>query len=93
LIEEDIFKMILPLTQQDTQQVEKDNVDRLLEFCNEPKTREEMQEFLGLKDREHFRSEIVKPLLERELLKLTIPDKPTSPNQKYYRAKKGFKNK
>lgn len=101
LIEEDIFKMILPLaqqvTQQDTpqatQQVEKDNITRLLEFCNEPKTREEMQEFLGLKDREHFRSGILKLLLEKGLLKLTIPDKPTSPNQKYYRAKKRVKNK
>jgi ATP-dependent DNA helicase RecG len=40
-------------------------------------------EFLNLKHREHFRSAILKPMIEKGLLELTIPDKPKSPNQKY----------
>jgi len=92
LIEEDIFKAILPLTPQATQQATQQATpqaeeEKLLSFCVEPKTREEMQEFLGLKDREHFRSRILKPLLGKGLLKPTIPDKPTSPKQRYYYVK------
>jgi len=61
----------------------------LLEFCTEPKSREEIQEYLGLKDREYLRLEILKPLLDKGLLKLTLPNKPTSPKQRYYSLKKG----
>ncbi len=89
LIEQDIFKFILPLTgeatQQATQQAER--TKRILAFCQTPKNREEIQEFLGLKDREHFRSEILNPLLDQGLLHPTIPDKLTNPKQKYYSAK------
>ena len=78
LIEEDIFKIIILITQQATQQAQ------ILEFCKTPKSREEIQNFLKLKDREYFRAEILKPLINKESLLLTIPDKPTNPNQKYY---------
>ncbi|MFZ3130997.1 MAG: RNA-binding domain-containing protein [Desulfosporosinus sp.] len=92
LIEEDIFKIIIPVsdqatqqaTQQVTQQAENDKIKKLLEFCNQPKSRAEIQKFLGLKDREHLRSEILNPLIEKELIRLTIPDKPSSPKQKYF---------
>jgi len=82
LIEEDIFKIIIPIPQQATQQATQQA--KILEFCKTPKTREEIQHFLNLKDREYFRSEILKPLINKELLLLTIPNKPTSPKQKYY---------
>ena len=59
----------------------------IVEFCNEPKTTNEIMLFLGLKHREHFRAKILKPLLENGLLQLTIPDKPKSPNQKHVRIK------
>ena len=91
LIEEDIFKIIIPLTQQATQQATQqvdERTGKIIEFCIEPKTREEIQEYLNLKDREYFRSEILSPLIEKGILKLTIPDKPKSPNQKYYSEKK-----
>jgi len=37
-----------------------------------------------MKSRRYFREKILNPLIKGGLLKLTIPDKPTSPNQKYY---------
>jgi len=46
-------------------------------------TREELQRAAGLRDREHFRKEILGPLVEAGLLELTIPDKPRSSNQRY----------
>ncbi|WP_332882004.1 Fic family protein [Methanosarcina horonobensis] len=55
-----------------------------MEFCKEPKTATEIMEHLQLTHREHFRKHILKPLLEAGILHMTIPDKPSSPNQKYY---------
>ncbi len=63
-------------------------VESLLVFCTIPRSREEMQQFLALADREHFRKAILKPLLEQGLLHLTMPDKPTNPKQKYYSGKR-----
>lgn len=59
---------------------------RILEFCAEPKTRREIQDFVGIAHREYFRAKILKPLLESGMLKMTLPDKPNSRNQKYVRA-------
>jgi len=59
-------------------------ITALLEYCIEPRSRVEIQEFMGLKDREYFRLEILNPLIREGKLLLTIPEKPTSPNQKYY---------
>ena len=39
--------------------------------------------YLGLENREHFRKTYLKPLLESGRIKMTIPDKTTSKNQKY----------
>lgn len=94
-IEGDIFRTIIPLshevtnqatdqvTNQDTDQVE-DETKKLLEFCKVPRTREEMQIFMNLNNRGYFRTNILNPLIKGGLLKLTLPDKPTSPKQKYY---------
>jgi ATP-dependent DNA helicase RecG len=71
-------------TQQAAENIEKDKIDSLLEYCIEPRSRVEIQEFMGLKDREYFRSEILNPLIREGRLFPTIPDKPSSPNQKYY---------
>ncbi|MDQ6955446.1 MAG: putative DNA binding domain-containing protein [Mariprofundaceae bacterium] len=87
LMEGDVFKTIVTLrapqaTQQATPQATP-QASKLLVFCSEPRSREEMQHFMGLKDREHFRKALLVPLLDQGLLKLTMPDKPTSPKQKY----------
>lgn len=57
----------------------------ILDFCNEPRTRKELQEFCGYKSPSHFRERILTPLLKGEQLILTIPEKPNSPKQKYIR--------
>jgi ATP-dependent DNA helicase RecG len=68
-----------------------DRLKKILIFCKEPKTRGKIQTILDIKDREHFRAEILKPLLEDGLLQMTIPDKPNSPKQKYVITEKGKK--
>jgi ATP-dependent DNA helicase RecG len=58
----------------------------LLAFCGEPRTRDEMQQFIGIANREHFRKTILKPLLASGRLLMTIPDKPNSRNQRYVKT-------
>jgi predicted HTH transcriptional regulator len=61
-------------------------VESILKYCLEPKSRAEIQAYLGLKDREHFRKSILLPLLESGQLLMTLPDKPSSPKQRFYTA-------
>jgi ATP-dependent DNA helicase RecG len=58
----------------------------LVEFCSKPKTREEMQDFMGVTNREYFRKAYLKPLMEAGQIRMTLPDKPKSRNQKYVKA-------
>ena len=44
---------------------------------------------LGLSNRDYFRKSYLQPAIEAGLVALTIPDKPTSRNQKYYLTEKG----
>ena len=74
-------------TQGSTQVTAQDErINRLIEYCSEPRTRDELQQCVGIKTREYFRRVILKPLLESGQLKMTIPDKPNSQNQKYVKA-------
>jgi len=74
--------------EQDNAQVtdQVDRAEKIIEFCVQPKSREEIQSFVGIAHREHFRAKILKPLLDSGRLKMTIPDKPNSRNQKYVKA-------
>jgi ATP-dependent DNA helicase RecG len=56
--------------------------DQLLEFCRTPRTRKELVNFTGF-SRFYTMDSIIKPLLESGKLKMTLPDKPKSKNQKY----------
>lgn len=56
---------------------------KLVEFCKTARTRKEMQEFLGLSGRDNFKKKYLIPLLDEGHIVMTIPDKPTSRNQKY----------
>ncbi len=59
---------------------------RLLEFCSGPRTRKEMQEFIGISSRVHFKNNYLGPLLAEGKIRMTIPDKPNSSKQRYVRA-------
>jgi ATP-dependent DNA helicase RecG len=63
-----------------------EKLNKLVETCAEPKTREEMMAYLGLVNRDHFRKNYLKPLLDSGKIKMTIPDKPKSKNQKYVKT-------
>jgi hypothetical protein len=89
LIEGDIFRINVPLTPEVTPEVRNRNI---LEFCRQPKSMTEIMEHTGLKDREHFRREILKPLIDQGYPQLTIPDKPTSRLQKYVAGKNISRN-
>ncbi|WP_341866705.1 Fic family protein [Caballeronia ptereochthonis] len=45
--------------------------------------RADIQHLLKLSDPEHFRKAYLVPTLESGLIEMTVPGKPTSPNQKY----------
>jgi ATP-dependent DNA helicase RecG len=55
----------------------------LLEAAREPRSREELQQVAGIRHRQHFLLEYLRPLLDAGLLEPTIPDKPRSSKQRY----------
>jgi ATP-dependent DNA helicase RecG len=77
------IRSLIATTEQATEQAEAERTRRILEFCRTPRSREEIQTLLGLKDREYFRKDILEPLIASGKLELTEPDKPTSPKQRY----------
>ena len=48
------------------------------------KSRKEIAEYLNIKTTSFVTKEYIQPLVDAGKLKLTIPDKPKSKNQKYY---------
>lgn len=56
----------------------------LIEFCQEPKSRQEIAEFLGLKTIYHVSKKHIEPLIQSGILHMTIPEHPKSKNQKFY---------
>ncbi len=63
-----------------------DKLDELLKFCETARTRKEMQIFSEIKSDEYFRKHIIIPMLTRRMIRMTLPDKPNSRNQKYIRV-------
>ena len=60
-----------------------DKLQRILDFCTMPKTRQEIMDYMELSSRRQFNERYMKPLIESGELLMTIPDKPKSKNQKY----------
>lgn len=62
-------------------------VEKLLMVMDEniPLTSSEIMERLNLKSKETLRKNYINPAIEAGLIKLTIPDKPRSKNQMYYK--------
>jgi hypothetical protein len=57
-------------------------------FCQEPKSRKQIQEFLDLADRHFFMESVLQPLLAEGVLVMTSPELPTHVNQKYVASKR-----
>ena len=57
----------------------------VVEFCSIPRTRAEIVDFIG-KSKNYVMSKIVNPLVKGGKLRMTIPDKPKSPNQRFVKA-------
>ena len=63
---------------------------RILDFCREPRQVGEIRKKRGYSDRTKFRNRYLNPLIESALLEMTIPEKPTSSQQKYRITVKGL---
>ncbi|MCD7752210.1 MAG: putative DNA binding domain-containing protein [Lachnospiraceae bacterium] len=63
-----------------------DPMASLIEYCSVPRSRKEMQEFVGMASRTHFKENYLIPLLREGKIKMTVPDKPTSKNQRYIKV-------
>ncbi len=63
------------------------NINKLLGVMedNKPMTATEIMEKLGIKSKETLRGQYLDPAIKQELVNLTIPNKPTSKNQMYYK--------
>jgi len=61
--------------------------EMILHFCLEPKSRRQMQEYLDISDKKHFRDKVLYPLLEQGLLLPTIPEVPNHVKQRYVTVK------
>ena len=61
-----------------------DKTRGLVEFCKTPRTRKEIADYLGLESISYVIKDYVMPLVEKGIIKLSIPDKPRSPKQLYF---------
>ena len=59
--------------------------EAVIDFCSKPISRDEILSFVG-KSKNYVSSKIIIPLTKKGALKLTIPEKPKSSAQKYYKA-------
>ena len=62
--------------------------EQILTFCMTARTRNEIAEYFGVKDPKFFAKKHIKPLIESGALRMTMPNKPTSPAQRYVTVKK-----
>ncbi len=62
-----------------------ETINKVLSFCVTPKTRQEIQDYLGIKTRTYISSKIIAPLLNSGKLKPL--EKKQSPNQRYISTK------
>ena len=88
-----MYRTVIPLTpvavekvgpQEKTHDATHDKThDAILAFCVEPLSKAEIAEHCGYKNTKNFTQKYLRPLLDSGMLKMTLPDKPKSKNQKY----------
>lgn len=67
----------------------KEDVEKVLLSVQEPISISNLMDIFKWKDRTKFRDKYINPLLELEIIRMTIPEKPKSSNQKYQISEKG----
>lgn len=58
-------------------------MQKILAFCSEPRSRDEIADYMGIETPSYVVKKYIRPLLEMEKLRLTIPEAPKSKKQKY----------
>lgn len=61
--------------------------DKIKGFCITPKSRDEIADYLDLGSAYYIVTKYLKPMLDKGLLAMTIPEKPKSKFQRYYTVK------
>lgn len=56
---------------------------KIIELCKHPQSREELMIMCNLKNKNHFIKTYLRPMLQSGQLRMTIPEKPNSRNQRY----------
>lgn len=72
-----------PLEQNAVEMEEADNRELIL-FCKTPRTRKEISDYLGLNSVTYAIQTRVMPLVDKGIIKMSIPEKPKSPRQLFY---------
>lgn len=79
---------IVKLYKHEVKQIQTDilqaDEEGLLLFCRTPRTRKELCEYLGMSSITYAIQTKVMPLVDKGLIKMSIPDKPKSPKQLFY---------
>lgn len=65
-----------------------DRTTALLAFCKTPRTRKEIADFLGISTVYHANKRYIAPLVAQGLLRMSIPEKPQSRNQRFTTVQK-----
>ncbi len=65
-------------------EVEGREINELIIFCKTPRTRKEICDFLGISSVTYAIQTYIMPLVDRGIIKMSIPDKPKSPKQLFY---------
>ena len=73
-------------TQQNRADVLRKTTEKILEYCESPKSRQDIQEYLGFKDRKSLMVHLNR-LISEGRIAMTVPEKPSSKNQKYITIK------
>jgi len=68
-----------------------DQVREILLFSKNQHNMGDIMNLVGWKNKTKFRDKFIYPLLEYELLEMTIPERPSSPNQEYRTTEKGIR--
>ena len=69
---------------EDNNLIESSEEKNLIIFCKTPRTRNEICHYLGINSVSYVIKKYVMPLVERGILKMSIPDKPKSTKQLFY---------